>query len=214
MSKGLEIIKLYEDSKYLNTFHPNFMKDLQIVKKDLQRLEAIENANPTEALECVDKLEQVIEEITISNADLRNALKASVSLAIIKHALLKAQEQEKDKAFLKNIHNTNVKVPLVNIFNGLSQEKRFAYTEHIYYNWEEMKESLEAEIENIKTEKENLESKAKRQEKVLEIIKEKEVNMQVFNQCEDVETYNKVYIKQKDRQLTQEEFDTLKRYFK
>ena len=46
--------------------------------------------------------------------------------------------------------------------------------------------------------------------KALEIIKEKEVNMQVFNQCEDVETYNKVYIKQKDRQLTQEEFNLLK----
>ena len=47
--------------------------------------------------------------------------------------------------------------------------------------------------------------------KALEIIKEKEVNMQVFNQCEDVETYNKVYIKQKDRQLTQEEFNLLKK---
>lgn len=44
----------------------------------------------------------------------------------------------------------------------------------------------------------------------LEIIKKKEVNMQVFNQCEDVETYNKVYIKQKDRQLTEEEFNLLK----
>ena len=42
MSKGLEIINLYEESNYLNTFHPNFMKDLQIVKKDLQRLETID----------------------------------------------------------------------------------------------------------------------------------------------------------------------------
>ena len=52
--------------------------------------------------------------------------------------------------------------------------------------------------------------KAQKEHKALEIIKEKEVNMQVFNQCEDVETYNKVYIKQKDRQLTQEEFNLLK----
>ncbi len=50
-------------------------------------------------------------------------------------------------------------------------------------------------------------------EKVLKIVLEKEVNMQVFNQCEDVETYNKVYIKQKDRQLAQEEFDTIKEGF-
>ena len=52
--------------------------------------------------------------------------------------------------------------------------------------------------------------KDEKEHKALEIIKEKEVNMQVFNQCEDVETYNKVYIKQKDRQLTQEEFSLLK----
>ena len=52
--------------------------------------------------------------------------------------------------------------------------------------------------------------KSEKEHKALEIIKEKEVNMQVFNQCEDVETYNKVYIKQKDRQLTQEEFSLLK----
>ena len=63
---------------------------------------AIDNANPSEALKCVDKLEQVIEEITISNADLRNTLKASVSLAIIKQSLLKAQEQEKVLEILKN----------------------------------------------------------------------------------------------------------------
>ena len=52
--------------------------------------------------------------------------------------------------------------------------------------------------------------KAEKEHNALEIIKEKEVNMQVFNQCEDVKTYNKVYIKQKDRQLTQEEFSLLK----
>ena len=52
--------------------------------------------------------------------------------------------------------------------------------------------------------------KSEKEHKALEIIKEKEVNMQVFNQCEDVETYNKVYIKQKDRQLTEEQFNLLK----
>lgn len=55
-------------------------------------------------------------------------------------------------------------------------------------------------------------SKEDKSLKALEIIKEKELNMQVFNQCEDVETYNKVYMKQKDRQLTQEEFNLLKEW--
>lgn len=55
-------------------------------------LEAIDNAKPSKAL---NELEKVIEEITISNADLRNTLKTSVLIATIKQALIKSQEQEK-----------------------------------------------------------------------------------------------------------------------
>ena len=50
----------------------------------------------------------------------------------------------------------------------------------------------------------------KKELKALKIIKNKEVNMQVFNQCEDVETYNYVYKKQEERQLIKEEFELLK----
>lgn len=61
------------------------------IKQVLAELKAIKEANPSETLE---KLEKVIEEITISNADLRNTLKTSVLIASIKQALLNAQEQE------------------------------------------------------------------------------------------------------------------------
>lgn len=195
------------------------------VESALQRLESIDNANPGEAMK---ELDEIIEYIT---EDKKVKYKATIlfDCEIIKDALLKAQENEKDKVFLKNLHNTKVKVPLVSIFNSLTQEKRFAYTEHIYYHWEEMKESLEAEIEDIKTEKENLESKAKRQEKVLSIIKEKGFDKSI----KDYDNYD-VWVEYKTEQFSkaieknptilnwnmldrfiysEEEFKLLKRYF-
>ena len=184
---------------------------IESIKEKIQRLESIDNANAIDALELVGYLKDLH----------MNAVPYYDWLNEIEQYILKAQEQEKDKVFLKNIHNTNVKVPLVNIFNGLSQEKRFAYTEHIYYHWEEMKESLETEIENIKTEKENLESKAKRQEKVLGIIKEKRINIDVFwNDFVDNGFVYNYYLERwykyqsiDKTKLTEEEFDLLKRYF-
>ena len=79
-------------------------------------------------------------------------------------------------------------------------------------------------VRALKQERDNLEYENKRlikesvrdakiaehQHNILKIIKEKEVNMQVFNQCEDVEVYNKVYQKQEDRQLTEEEFNSIR----
>ena len=151
----------------------NFEDDCNLVEKALQRLETIDNANPSEALKEVNEIINSLEEYnklmrfhkapeTATDIMLRK-------LDIVKQALIKAQEQEVDiihyKGTVDNLRRDN------------------------------------AILKEIKNE----------QEKVLEIIKKKEVNIQVFNQCEDVETYNNVYKKQKDRQLTQEEFDLLKR---
>lgn len=85
--------------------------------------------------------------------------KSTMEYKIIKQALLKAQEQEKEKLFFKNIHNTKVKTPLVAIFEGLSKDERFKFIEHIYYHWEEMKEALEEQNEQLT--KENIELKKK-----------------------------------------------------
>ena len=140
-------------------------EEIDIVNNTLQRLEAIDNAKPSEALKELELVENWIRdrELKISNV-------IEPSLNTIKQSLLKAQEQEIDiihyKGTVDNLRRDN------------------------------------AILKDIKNE----------QEKVLEIIRKKEVNMQIFNQCEDVETYNNVYKKQKDRQLTQEEFDLLKRW--
>ena len=175
----------------------------------------MKTANPSEALECLEYIENKLKDLEYvakqnDNEYLLSKYIPSEKFATIKQALLKAQEQEKEKLLFKNIHNTKVKTPLVSIFEGISKDERFKFTEHIYYHWEEMKEALEDKNNELEKENAELKAKAEKEHKALEIIKKKEVNMQVFNQCEDVETYNKVYIKQKDRQLTQEEFGLLK----
>ena len=140
-----------------------------------QRLEAIENSNPSEALKCEDKLEQVIEEITISNADLRNTLKAGVSLAVIKQALLKAQEQD--------FNYNKIVIPFLNelaIILGIN----------------DMDEMLD---------------KIKEQKKVLEIIKEKNVDVRILSMATNLEYYNEKVLN--CQQLTEEEFELVKRYF-
>lgn len=66
------------------------MQDYEIVKQALKRLEAIDNSNPSEALECLDKVYSRLPQWDLSrNTDQCN---------IIKQALLKAQEP---KQYLK-----------------------------------------------------------------------------------------------------------------
>ena len=180
-------------------------EQLPTIKQALQRLESIEkgkntdiidnymafkndNSNPSEALECLERLdtmdfhrsiETYIPEID-SDISETQYLGNTDEFYTIKQALLKAQEQKKlfdDMLVFKN--------------GCLSSCFEYKGKQIVAMPLEEYAEFME-------------------QEKVLETIKEKEVNMQVFNQCEDVETYNKVYIKQKDRQLTKEEFEMLK----
>ena len=139
------------------------------------------------ALEYLNKLKHKLDEINY--ASLTDYVDLFDCTSTINKALLKAQELEKENDEL---------LQAVALF-----KQKLEDTNDIKIATTMMKQ-LDT---NIRLEKEKNEYK-----KILDIIKEKEVNMQVFNQCEDVETYNKVYIKQKDRQLTQEEFDLLKRW--
>ena len=58
-----------------------------------------------------------------------------------------------------------------------------------------------------------LEYKAKQQEKVLEIIKEKDVDMYSLRRCKTSEEYNEHFAIDEYQKLTEEEFDLLKRCF-
>ena len=134
------------------------------------------------ALECLEALEQDIKDRTILAEDRQLKL-----CAVIKQALLE----------LQSIKEANPSEALECLDKLAKQIELDEDTDYF-------------EIRNAHITVEQALLNAEKEHKALEIIKEKEVNMQVFNQCEDVETYNKVYIKQKDRQLTQEEFNLLR----
>ena len=146
MTKELEafenIVKVYGDTNSLEGTYNDFLT----IKKALQRLEAIDNSEPSEALKIVETLaddgllNKEIGAISYNQIWLKNQIE------ILKQALLKSQEQEK----------------------------------------------------------------------VLEIIKEKKVNIDLLYASSSVEQYNDELVRVygmwfvKDRQLTQDEFDTLK----
>lgn len=71
--------------------------DINIVKQALQRLEAIDNANPSEALKEIGILRG------FNKVELKDDKNVNKSLDIIKQALVKAQEQEKENEILKEI---------------------------------------------------------------------------------------------------------------
>ena len=224
MSKELEEIKNIVAIHFgaLGFLNPSeneqILKDRDKVLNAINELKEIKESNPTKALECLEKLNDMFYLIKYRTTEGGNREEYEFypsytkEYSTIENYILKAQEKEKDKAFLKNLHNTKVKTPLVDIFNGLSWEKKFAYTEHIYYHWEEMKESLEEEIKTLKDEKETLESKTKKQEKVLKIIFEKNVDIHWIKNCTTLDGYNDV-LEPWELALTQKEFDLLKNYY-
>lgn len=136
------------------------------IKRGLERLEAIDNANPSEALECLDRIDNTLclNNIkgklefgidTEEHTDCNSAISMTEDLETIKQALM-------ERIVWKHIHNTKVKIPLCDVFNNpvpLSKEERYKYIEHIYYHWEEMKEALEEQ--NKQLVEENIELKKK-----------------------------------------------------
>lgn len=96
----------------------NFEDDCKLVDEALERLESIDNSNPSEALECLEKLKGMeissmpfSDEYGTQEVDLNDIRKVGSQLntdfreytATIKQALLKAQEQEKENELLKEI---------------------------------------------------------------------------------------------------------------
>ena len=105
MSKELELIRTLIDGaneyekKTGNTNPTVYLSknNLLIIEKSLQRLESIDNANPSEALECLEKVYSRLPQWDLSrNVDQCN---------IIKQALLKAQEPKQYVDELKLVEN-------------------------------------------------------------------------------------------------------------
>ena len=66
-------------------------RDYKLLQETLQRLEAIDNANPSEALECLKEIHSFIVSSRINGEKFEQKLQ---ELATINQALLKAQEQD------------------------------------------------------------------------------------------------------------------------
>lgn len=147
-------------------------EEIDIVNKALQRLEAIDNANPSEALKELEELRDYLlrDRINISSTKNYNT---------IKQALLE----------LKAIKEANPSEAL---------DLAKAIEEYLGINLSIIKQAL---------------LKAQEQEKVLEIIKEKNVLIYTLKRCKSVVEYN-YYVSYVEDELTQEEFDTLKRCLK
>ena len=88
MAKELEALKQVKNFLGYNYCSVDLPNELKLIEQALQRLEAIDNANPSEALEC---LENLCDEFPILKKDYK----------IINKTLIKAQEQEKVLEIIK-----------------------------------------------------------------------------------------------------------------
>lgn len=189
MTKGLEafenIMKVYGDTNSLEGTYDDFLT----IKRALKRLEQIDNTEPSEALKCLEYIgELCYVEAGDAEEDCVLYAKNYIGFDTIKNYILKAQEQENTRYFGKE---------LINLNNSLKQsiDKPILYVSR-YGNKYIVSQKL---FEN--------------QEKVLNIIKEKDVNFEVFGAFETYKDYE-IYYNNKfhliENKLTEEEFDTLK----
>ena len=80
-------------------------KYYDVIEQALNRLEAIDNVNPSEALECLDKIAKQIElDEDTDYWEIRNAHKT------VENALIKAQKEEKVILGIEDYLNLRIKV--------------------------------------------------------------------------------------------------------
>lgn len=106
------LLKRYENKTDYNIY---ITKDwLLEIKKAIKRLESIDNSNPSEALKCLERIDNTLclNNIkgklefgidTEEHTDCDSVIGMTEDLEAIKQALLKAQEQEKENELLKEI---------------------------------------------------------------------------------------------------------------
>lgn len=108
MSKELEALKFIFDealfSEFKNETHTKVRECHSIVYEALQRLEAVDNAKPNEALDCLEELTDIffIEDKNPNGEDITINISETEEFATIKQTLLKSQEQEKVLEIIKN----------------------------------------------------------------------------------------------------------------
>ena len=103
MSKELEALEKIKNSFGCDLAYYSLNIEYEIVKQALERLEAIDNANPNEALEC---LEEVYDKIRLSQyLGVVESAKLNTNYNTIKQALTKKSKKEQAWEILKDIVN-------------------------------------------------------------------------------------------------------------
>lgn len=109
MSKELEALKTIKIKCHPNS-NPSPLVDeaLDTIENALNRLEAIDNANPSEALECLERIEADLIGLPKHVTEYDNIFDDYLydienNIDTLKQALLKAQELEKENKLLKEI---------------------------------------------------------------------------------------------------------------
>lgn len=205
MSKELDaftrIMETYGKTNSLEGTYNDFLT----IKKALHRLETLDNSNPNEALEVLDKtisplLEPILAEYEDDLSD-----KITANYFALKQALIKVQEQEEENSTFVGGRTFNKDILYLKQSIEQCNDKPIFYVSRIYGNKYIIPQKQFDDLTN-----ENI-----RYKRVLEIIKEKCVSMWHLMKSKTFEEYNwylniegvedtKIFT------LTEEEFNLLK----
>ena len=117
--KGSKMKIIVTDSvtKHQYDYYENELQTLESIEQALELLEAIDNAEPSEALECLDKIVESFNETTTGMYGLGEVVVANdliygfkEELDTIKQALIKAQKDEKIIFGIEDYLNLRIKV--------------------------------------------------------------------------------------------------------
>ena len=206
------------------TFGEDMEKAYKVIRQALQRLESIENANPSETLKKLEMLSDCAEAmkeapssnwIEYANSETELDYQLWVAYEDLKQYILKAQEQETENAYIEKIKTMMKQKDCA--LRYIESEDCFAVKTILSDGWykltpELVENNIREEIKPLPLIEKNKKLKEENDElkKVLEIIKEKEVRLWQLRISTDLGSYN--YHCLEEEELTQEEFELLKRW--
>lgn len=143
--KALETIDKYVDKDYDYCQRGDYDKDYKVVEQELQRLEAIDNAKPSEALE-------TLKDMLIGNGVNDNINDYVDNLILpIEQALLKAQEQEElldyITRFIVNVEISDNGVYYISFKNNTPYLDCIEIDQDHYNKFKKIKESQKGDVE-------------------------------------------------------------------
>jgi len=196
-------IKTFKQSGW----HIEGTDDYELVKEALQRLESIDNANPSEALKCLERIKAYFLNKTkeIDFQDLRD----------IEQALIKAQEQEKENAYIEKIKTMMKQKDCV--LRYIESEDCFAVKTILSDGWYKLTpdfvdNNVREEIKPLPLIEKNKQLKEENAEykRVLDIIKETKNIKVSFYENGSGKHYKLEFDRTRNQTITAEEFDLLK----